>query len=56
MVTAAMKQKDACALEEKVQQTSTVHQKSETPPCWQKSVESNLWYFQYSCTDMRVGM
>ena len=29
--------------------------KAEILLCWQRSVESKLWFFQQSCTDVRVG-
>ena len=38
MVTAAMKLKDACSLEEKLQPTLTAYTKAETLLCQQRSV------------------
>ena len=38
MVTAAMKLKDICSLEEKLWQTKTMYWKTETLPCWQRSI------------------
>ena len=30
--------------------------KTETSLCWQRSIYSKLWFFQQSCTDVRVGL
>ena len=30
--------------------------KAETLLCQQRSVQSKLWFFQYSCMDVRVGL
>ena len=52
MVTAAMKLKDAYSLEGKLWPT----QIAETLLCQQRSVWSRLWFFQWSCMDVRVGL
>ena len=52
-VIAAMKLKDACSLEEKLWPT---YSKAETLLCQQRSVWSRLWFFQWSCMDVRVGL
>ena len=51
MVTAAMKLKDACSLEENLWQT----EKAEKLLCWQRSIQSKLWFIQWSCMDVRAG-
>ena len=32
------------------------HIKKQTLHCWQRSVYSKLWFFQWSCMDVRVGL
>ena len=56
MVTAAMKLKDAYSLEEKWWPTERVYSKAETLLCQQRSVQSRLWFFLWSCMDVRVGL
>ena len=45
-VTAAMKLKDACSLEEKLCPTLIAYYKVETLLCQQTSIYSRLWFFQ----------
>ena len=47
MVIAAMKLKDAYSLEGKL---------AETLLCQQRSIYSRLWFFLWSCMDVRVGL
>ena len=56
MVIAAMKLKDAYFLEEKLWPTYIAYWKAETLHCLQRSVYSRLWFFQWSCMDVRVGL
>ena len=56
MVTAAMKLKDAYSLEEKLWPTWIACWKAGTLLCQQRSVQSSLWFFQCSCTGVRVGL
>ena len=56
MVIAAMKLKDAHSLEEKLWPTLTAYSKAETLLIQQRSVWSRLWFFQWSCMDVRVGL
>ena len=56
MVTAAMKLKDAYSLEEKLWSTWIAYSKAETLLCWLWSVYSRLWFFLWSCMDVRVGL
>ena len=55
MVTAAMKLKDACSLEEKLRPTQRAYSKAETLLCQQRPVQSKQCFFQQSCIDGRVG-
>ena len=43
-------------LRRKVMTNQTVYSKAETLLCQQRSVKSGLWFFQYSCMDVRVGV
>ena len=54
MVTAAMKLKDAYSLEGKLWPTSTAYYKAKTILCQQRPIYSRLWFFQWSCMDVRV--
>ena len=56
MVTAAMKLKDACSLKEKLRPTYTTYLKAWTLLCQQSYVQSKLWFFQWSCMAVRVGL
>ena len=56
MVTAAMKLKDAYSLEEKLRATWIAYLKTETLLCQKRSVQSRLWFFLWSCMDVRVGL
>ena len=51
-----MKWKDAYSLEEKLWPIWIAYWKAETLLCQQRSVYSRLWFFQWSCMDMRVGL
>ena len=51
-----MKLKDAYSLEGKLWQTYIVYWKAETLLCQQRSVLSRLWFFLWSCMDVRVGL
>ena len=53
-VTAALKLKDACSLEEKLWQTSTVCWKAETLLCWQRS-NSQMYGFALWKLDHKEG-
>ena len=55
MVTAAMKLKDTYSLEGSYDQTWQ-HIKKQTLLCHQKSILSRLWFFLWSCMDVRVGL
>ena len=55
MVIAAMKLKDVSSLEGKLWPTQTACQKAETLLSQQRSIWSRLWFFQWSCMDVRVG-
>ena len=44
-----------CSLEEKLWPTQTAYWKTETLLCQQRPIWSKLWFFQKSCTDVRVG-
>ena len=54
MVIAAMKLKDVYSLEGKLWLTWIAYLKAETLLCQQRSVWSRLWFFQWSCMDVRV--
>ena len=56
MVTAAMKLKDAYFLEEKLWPNYIAYSKAETLLCRLRSVSSRLWFFQWSCMDVKVGL
>ena len=56
MVIAATKLKDAYSLEEKLWPTWIAYSKAETLLCWLRSVQSRLWFFPWSCMDVRVGL
>ena len=56
MVTAAMKLKDACSLEGKLWPTCIAYEKAEMLLCQQRSIWSRLWFFQWSCMDVRAGL
>ena len=40
----------------KVMTNQTVYSKAETLFCQQRSIKSGLWFLQYSCMDVRVGL
>ena len=56
MVIAAMKSKDAYSLEGKLWPTYVAYSRAEALLCQQRSVYSRLWFFQWSCMDVRVGL
>ena len=56
MVTAAIKSKDPYSLEEKFWPTYIAYWKAEILPCQQMSNWSKLWFFPWSCMDVRVGL
>ena len=56
MVTAAMKLKDVHSFEEKLWPSQTACSKVETLLCQQRSIYSKLWFYQWSCVDVRVGL
>ena len=56
MVTAAMKLKDAYSLEEKLRPTRIAYSKAETLLCRLRSIWSRLWFFLWSCMEVRVGL
>ena len=55
LVTAAMKLKDACSLKENYDKPRQLIKKQDVilPT---KAVCSRLWFFQWSCMDVRVGL
>ena len=55
MVTAAMKLKDVCSLEESYDKPRQYIKKQRHKFADKKSVQSKLWFFQWSCVDVRVG-
>ena len=55
IVIAAMKLKDTCSLEEKLWPRQHI-KKSEILLCQQRSILSRLWFFQWSCMDVTVGL
>ena len=56
MVTASMKLEDAYSLEEKLRPTQIIYSKADTLLCQLRSVQSRLWFFLWSCMDVRVGL
>ena len=56
IVTAAMQLKDAYSLEGKLWPTQIAYSKAVTLLCQQRSVQSRLGFFQWSCMDVRVGL
>ena len=56
IVIAARKLKDAHSLERKLWPTYIAYSKTETLLCRLRSIESRLWFFQWSCMDVRVGL
>ena len=56
MVIVAMKWKDAYSLEGKLSPTWIAYSKAEILLCQPRSVLSRLWFFQWSCMDVRVGL
>ena len=56
MVIAAMKLKDAYSLEGKLWPTCIAYLTAETLLCQQRSIWSRLWFFQWSCMDVRGGL
>ena len=56
MLIAAMKLKDAYSLEGQLWPTQIAYSKAETLLCQQRSVESRLWFFRWSCMDVSVGL
>ena len=54
MVNAAMKLKTRVPWKEYYDKLDRVL-KSRDITCLQKSIESKLWFFQWSCMDVRVG-
>ena len=51
-----MKLKDVYSLEGKLWPTYTAYSKAETLLCRLRSVSSRLWFSQWSCMDVRVGL
>ena len=50
------KLKDAYSLEGKLCPTQIAYSKAETLLCQQRSIQSRLWFFLWSCMDVRVGL
>ena len=53
MVNEAMKLKDAYSLEEELSKPRQ-HIKRQTSLCQQRSIYSKLWFFQWSCTNVKL--
>ena len=51
-----MKLKDTYSLEGKLWPTLIAYEKAEILLCQQRSIWSRLWFFQWSCMDVRVGL
>ena len=51
-----MKLKDTYSLKGKLWPTSRAYWKAETLLCQQRSIWSSLWFFQWSCMVVRVGL
>ena len=49
-------QKDSYSLEGKLYPTWITYWKAETLLCQQRSIYSRLWFSQWSCMDVRVGL
>ena len=56
MVTATMKLKHAHCLEGKLWPTLIEYSKAEILLCQQRCILSRLWFFQWSCMDVKVGL
>ena len=56
IVAAAMELKDTYFLEEKLWSTWIAYSKAETLLCWLRSVKSRLWFFLWSCMDVRFRL
>ena len=56
IVAEPTKLKDACSLKKSYDKSRQHIEKEETSLCQQRSFQSRLWFFQWSCMDVRVGL